>query len=1065
VEIRSLGTLLNSTSPLPDIWYHSLYYPKPSGAGTGIGKLMGKVVMNLDGLCIQVFQLSAPLPNSQVKEEKWTPLGSLPWKDWSPLGAGCPGYDKSILIGSNVSFDTATFDGVLVPNRVELAIVLNSEGNERYSNWKVTPNSPTDIGNRLLPAIRSIKTLQEQHWEALFSHADQILPPKMMITENFMVHKDRRPDLTVKSLSTFLKECIERRRIGLPLSFDPLFSAADLNSPDKDVAILIETNDTTQHIFLQILNECLDNEASGSLSRSRKQVVRRVYVTVSLGQSINSGNIYELGADPFMHKEQNPYLSDIVFLENETYLRAYSSVPTGSRQIFEQKYLTDPTNRGMLVLETFSNNNGEKTNADFTILKTIRNEKEAILDSQRLKNRTVAFRFAVKHANQAVFDYLVANHNLTVTQDFTPPYRTGLGIPKRFRYGTFIANTLNSEQIEELVGEFNTGGDFFLMKNIDQQGKDPNKTYFSTEMRKFSKQNEGRAALKELVQAEHKGHTTFWPAPGSLNKFWVAIDKSLTLEQITNLLTKANKIQDGDRSGQLKTFLSFAMRGITTQVEKTGGGNVPMQRMNTTRRVNTASISISGWPDQVEPALIGEILKGWGVVLDINTVSFEWFFSAEADGYTLRIQLTDLVKARELLELSNRQDFEFGIAEITARQQSRLRLIATSPRVDAAVVRARYPKPNTPSILSATQLAEIKKSVSNPITGNPQPKEVEKTILGNLVQQTSPKHPSEGGQESWQEVTTKTSKKAQTGQPKADSPQEEKEEKNNTFGVLMEHGEEEEEKEQLDTESEQEEKEEKTEKATEEGNPKETVAAVRSTAKSNAQKKFTNLKGQLSKLKLWGKDTPTIVGTYSGMISELGLEVANDTLEDLLKLPGPEVKDRVTARITGKQPVGDVVSTRKEANLLPPGSPPSPVETKDQNEEDKTTEEGKDNHASGPITTSAHGEGLVVLPQQTANPEINPISEVDPEAGTGPNLGKGNGVIPIPYSDPPSPIPPEVHKEHLPDTEAANTTLATFNLSSNEIPKKTITGYFPRTEKKKKKKKQQATPPPPSLSQ
>jgi hypothetical protein len=113
---------------------------------------MGKVVMNLDGLSIQVFQLSAPLPNSQVKEEKWTPLGSLPWTDWSPLGAGCPGYDKSILIGSNVSFDTATFDGVLVPNRVELAIVLNSEGNERYSNWKVTPNSPTDIGNRLLPS-------------------------------------------------------------------------------------------------------------------------------------------------------------------------------------------------------------------------------------------------------------------------------------------------------------------------------------------------------------------------------------------------------------------------------------------------------------------------------------------------------------------------------------------------------------------------------------------------------------------------------------------------------------------------------------------------------------------------------------------------------------------------------------------------------------------------------------------------------------------------------------------------------------------------------------------------
>ena len=135
------------------------------------------------------------------------------------------------------------------------------------------------------------------------------------------------------------------------------------------------------------------------------------------------------------------------------------------------------------------------------------------------------------------------------------------------------ANILNNEEVENLVGEFNTGGDFFLMKQIDQQGRDPNKTYFSTEMRKLSKQNEGRAALKALVLAEHEGQTTFWPAPGSMNKFWVAIDKSLTKEQVTSLLTKTNKIQDSDRNGQLKSFLTFAMEGTTTQVEKSGGGN------------------------------------------------------------------------------------------------------------------------------------------------------------------------------------------------------------------------------------------------------------------------------------------------------------------------------------------------------------------------------------------------------------------------------------------------------------------------------------------------------------
>ncbi len=96
---------------------------------------------------------------------------------------------------------------------------------------------------------------------------------------------------------------------------------------------------------------------------------------------------------------------------------------------------------------------------------------------------------------------------------------------------------------------------------------------------------------------------------------------------------------------------------------------------------------------------------------------------------------------------------------------------------------------------------------------------------------------------------------------------------------------------------------------------------------------------------------------------------------------------------------------------------------------------------------------------QAADPKINPISNEEPGAGGVINLGKGNEVLPNPYSDPPTPIPPEVHKEHLPDTEATGTMPATFNLSPNGIPQKTITGYFPRAEKTT------SNPAPPSLSQ
>ena len=217
-------------------------------------------------------------------------------------------------------FDTAMLNNEIVPNNVTLAIVLNSGGRERYSNWEVTPFAPVGIGNRQLLADRSVKTFQDKHWKSFLSHTDTILPPTMLVTENFLLHRDTsRPNMTVKSLSTFLKECVVRKQNNLPISFDPLFTREELDGEATDIAIMVETNDTSQQPVLRILTECLDMEASCFLTRKRKQTVRYVYVTVSFGQTINVKNLTEVGGDSFMNKDQNPYLADIVLTLRSPY--------------------------------------------------------------------------------------------------------------------------------------------------------------------------------------------------------------------------------------------------------------------------------------------------------------------------------------------------------------------------------------------------------------------------------------------------------------------------------------------------------------------------------------------------------------------------------------------------------------------------------------------------------------------------------------------------------------------------------------------------------------------------
>ena len=147
------------------------------------------------------------------------------------------------------------------------------------------------LGDRILPVQKNFKTLQEKHWETLYKHTEASSALDMVVTENFATHRHIRDTTSIKSLGCFFTECFRRRKQGLPLSFDPLFSEEDKRGENVNISILFETSETTQQDLFQILGECLKTEQHGVLSRTRKQVVQRVYTTVTFGQIINEKNL------------------------------------------------------------------------------------------------------------------------------------------------------------------------------------------------------------------------------------------------------------------------------------------------------------------------------------------------------------------------------------------------------------------------------------------------------------------------------------------------------------------------------------------------------------------------------------------------------------------------------------------------------------------------------------------------------------------------------------------------------------------------------------------------------
>lgn len=591
------------------------------------------------------------------------------------------------------------------------------------------------------------------------------------------------------------------------------------------------------------------------------------------------------------------------------------------------------------------------------------------------------------------------------------------------------------------------------MKQTDQQGKDPDKTYFSTEMRKFSKQDEGRAALIALVLAEHQGCITFWPVAGSLNKFWGVIDKKLSTEQVTNMLNKVNKIQTGDKSGPLKTYLSFAMKGTTTQVEKTGGGNTPLQHATATRRVNTATIAISGWPYQMEPEQVREIFGEWGVTIDLHTVNLDWFFGTEAEGFTLKIETSDLFKARELLNLKDKQDFEFGIGELTATQQSHLRLIATSTKEDKEAIKSRHPKPHLPNILSETQLSEIKKSVNNPHTSNQAHQRVEVTILGKEMTSTKPVP----GTNEWVETKNKKTKKSLETPKGAAATQEKGGHKDNAYAALGKQAEEEEEDQSMEDEGGDEKDEEKVEeKSAKKKSPKAMAAAAERAEKEASHKKYDVQIRFLKTMKLWGSETNTVVDAFGQTLGELGYDCANDLLEDLLIRNREEIKELVEGVVfgTGANEEQKLSSGNGKNNSDEMDSKHNAAEVGENNSRNSSSSNGISGSRGSSDNSSSNTDGKEDTKEQEEKTRMEEEVEPNPALGLdtatssnepladteAKNQGEAGLLPQVLGPDPPVPEPSELHKSHPPDVGLHAPTIT--DLSSSMKPKVTIKDYY-----------------------
>ena len=723
IDIFKLEEVTQEWRDFPNVVFsHDLFSP----SGKDPPRLMGKVVFDSNkGRCISLQQYTPPNPNSNQKDEKWAAVELIPWAN-NNFDNTVKDSFRDIRIGCTVAFDIALNFGKVVPNNVTLVTVLNGVGNERYSNQKLTRTPIMSSEDRMIPMVLSTKTLSDKKWKSIVDYTQETLPPTVVVSENQTILQQYLPTSPILNLSDFLMICLNNKKTGIPNSFDPLLEGW-VNDEEKNISILFETSEVSQNITLELIRECMATEESSTLTRDRKCTVTKVFVTVPFGSMITQQNILEMCSNLHFLQKHNPYLEKTVFFEEEVFLQAYSIVNDPVEENMQlQTYQTDPSRRGLLVLSTY----GQVENP-VQVISTIRcprEGKEIILDLNKHTNQIVNYRFHITSVNSRLFDHLVQKHKMTIQNEFIPPFRNSNNKVKLFRQGTLNASHLQREVVDDIIREASSYDEFAMLRLEDIHGEDPSKSYFGTYMKDRSKQDQGRATLSLLLKESHNAHTTFWPIPGLLNKFWVVIDKKITPMDIKNLLTQANKILISDGRYALNTFLDFSIQGKQEYIIRPDTSYSSAYNPPQVTRQTGASVVITGWPCMVRDEQILHMFSEFGVQLDLSTDTLAWYWAIEIEGFALKIRTNHLPRARQIIQLKSDNLFGLGIHEMNNTIQTHLRVIANGVEHQGDREEKLVLKPEPPKILTETQIQSIKGKLQQP-SGLSNPSQ-DKTILG-----------------------------------------------------------------------------------------------------------------------------------------------------------------------------------------------------------------------------------------------------------------------------------------------------------------------------------------------
>jgi hypothetical protein len=902
---------------------HDLYSPAKGREHAKLPRIKGRIAYDTTkGRSIRMIaptmvETTSPNTGEKGRELKWIAIGDITFEEEVDYEL-CTGNDRSVRAGDTVDFNVAFRSNKMVPNDVTLVALLNEMGRERYSNKLLTPISLEGWPEKVLPMVDSVKTLQDKHWDVLFQHTAQITSPSIILSDNCLFHQGRS-SLEVLNLSDFIAICLNNKQRGHSVSFDALFSSEV--DEETYVSVLVETNDTTQQLVLDLIHECLLNEATSVITRTRRFTVDRVYVTASLGKMVTESNFVEIGGNPLLIKETNPFLEDVVFLKGDTYSQAYSSYrgPHSDWQVYNQKYCTDPTTKVMLVLGTYNCAKSGKQER-YTVLETSREGMEEIADLGRPDRFKIPFKSPTSTTNQQIRTYLIKEKKMTVVQDTTPMVR-GTARETVISSGVFDASALSQEDIEQTVEKITKYGEFSMMSMEDLQGRNPSKTYFAVTTRYNSNYIQGKQVFSEIASNSSGLYANFYMVPGTKDKYWVAINGKVSQEKLVEWMKSANKVLANNSSNELNSFATIHInQQIVTLIAGHGDKRTGPQHQHSYR--NEAYIHISGLPCVIVDEQLVAFLNKWGAGVGSEKMEVRWFYGNDADGYVAKVTTSDFMLARRLYHLKDNPNFQLEIGEITPNLQKKMRLIQTVH--DPTGVRS--PLPAIQPALSEMQLRSIQKNYACTKKVGPEPAV---SILGVPVPSTPtvPK-PAQKAKEGWEVAKKGRGNKGASPveKPAATSA--------NSFNTLRSSDDDsmpevDEEGDEVETDKAASEKQVETEKKEE---LKKSVRPINKELEKNNQlkKTFALQRKKLISYKLWGKETGTVLDTFCRPYHDIGegLGPVIDALERIIKLD-----DRTAKKTAIEAAISPKVTRHQTAEPTTNTEPPVEVENTQHTED------------------------------------------------------------------------------------------------------------------------------------